>query len=249
MTAPVQTRGRGGSGVKDHGLLFKDEMCRAMGRAVDPKTQTRRLVARHNTLVDGKRWIRSSWRLLDLDSATVREDGSLVVPQKERPHVRHEVRSIYELGDHIWAKQVWRIGDGMNPEDDPARATFREDWPDVGPAVKWRSSLLMPKKLARYRLEITEAVRAERAHSINEEDARAEGVDELDGQLDEKLLYQWAKTLGLPATEHRVWFAAAWDWINGAESFGDWVWRIPFKRLESATRTPTAAALRDGRWG
>ena len=68
-------------------------------------------------------------------------------------------------GDRLWVREVWA------PEGDGGflyRAT--EDQ-----APRWRSSIHMPKRVARVWLTVTD-VRVEALHAINAADARAEGM-------------------------------------------------------------------------
>jgi len=85
-----------------------------------------------------------------------------------------------------------------------------------GPGVRWKPSIHMPRWVSRTLLEVT-AVRAERAQSISEADALAEGVGNLYDHL--------------PTARER--FEWLWRSINGDESWtaNPWVWVIEFKRI------------------
>lgn len=132
-------------------------------------------------------------------------------------------------GDRLWVRETWakagEVGDDIE---------YRADNPDPLGA-RWRPSIHMPRWASRLLLEVT-AVRVERLQDISEDDACAEGVQELDGTLDELALYARAKKMGECATDSRVWFAELWDSINGTRApwaSNPFVWVVSFKRTEN----------------
>lgn len=82
-----------------------------------------------------------------------------------------------------------------------------------------RPSIHMPRWASRLTLEITD-VRVERLQSISEDDAKAEGVDEM---------------CVLPGDQGSFVqpYAALWESINGPESWNanPWVWVVEFKQI------------------
>ena len=84
---------------------------------------------------------------------------------------------------------------------------------------KWRPSIHMPRWASRLTLEITD-VRVERLQSISEDDAKAEGVDEM---------------CVLPGDQGSFIqpYAALWESINGPGSWNanPWVWVVEFKQI------------------
>ena len=84
---------------------------------------------------------------------------------------------------------------------------------DDGERTRWKPSIHMPRWASRLTLEIT-AVREERLRDISEEDARAEGIPNVE-------YCRFAKES----------FCDLWQSINGQESWSanPWVWVIEFK--------------------
>lgn len=163
--------------------------------------------------------------------------------------------------DRLWVRETWsQCARGVYPcppcwfradfgkFEDPARDNPMHIKDCTGPRgdcfacvaeregkFLWRPSIYMPRKLSRNTLEIT-SVRMERLQQISEGDAEAEGVATLDGYFAEARLCARGKQLGLPPTEHRVWFAELWDSINSkrpscAWSDNPWVWCVEFRRV------------------
>lgn len=187
---------------KEHGTLFKADMVRALQRDVDPKSQTRRLFTRHNSLVDGRRATPALWADLDFDAAWVDAGPSpagnagpyLKVPRRSDESV-HRVYATIAAGDRLWVREThapqadcwgswerWLRGAGGEKPIIHYAADFQPYQNDRGLMVykpfieKWRSSIHMPRWASRVLLEIT-AVRIQRLQEIDERDAIAEGID------------------------------------------------------------------------
>jgi len=93
----------------------------------------------------------------------------------------------------------------------------------------------MPRWASRITLEVT-SVRVERLQDITEEDAWAEGIEQLDGAFDNATLCRRAVAMGEPVESARVTFAELWDSINGKRpgcSWADnpWAWVVGFRRV------------------
>jgi hypothetical protein len=112
----------------------------------------------------------------------------------------------------------------------PGFTTYRTEEPP-----KWRPSIFMPRWASRITLEITD-VRVQRVQDISEADAWAEGVDELDGMLDDAAIRRAAKVAGCSHEDARATYGAAWDEINGKRASWEsnpYVWVLTFKRVEA----------------
>ena len=139
--------------------------------------------------------------------------------------------------DRLWVKEAWSPCD----YDTTFTPRFRAD--GVAPfGGKWKSPLFLPRSLSRLTLEV-QAVRVERLHEIQEDDARAEGVtypacEEFDpvtyrfdaaGRLDRN------GTRTLTFGPARCAFERGWDALNAKRGFpwanNPWVWVVTFKRV------------------
>ena len=150
-------------------------------------------------------------------------------------------------GDRLWVRETWqqsmliRKGGGERQTvRNPAKglgdihygadhyAGFDGDEPPT-----WRPSIHMPRWASRLTLEI-ESVRVERVQDISESDCWAEGIEELDGSLDDAEICAMAKQLGQSFEDARPTFALLWNKVNGPGAWerNDFVWAITFKRLE-----------------
>jgi hypothetical protein len=222
--------------AKEHGLLFKGAMIRALldGR----KTVTRRVPTRHNSTVDGRRWPEKWWAELDWTRAVPDNvlDGvprpCFKVPEKhpapEQQSNRewHRVRPVWQPGDLVWARETWQCGEPalpsglglvLGPPASSTKVVFRADWTgDDQPP--WRSPLHLPRRFARI-LRTLGAVRGERLQEITEEDAKAEGV----------------KPLQMDMGSYLPSFEGLWDSINAPRGYG-WeknppVWVLPLDEV------------------
>lgn len=189
--------------MKERPILFSGPMVRAIleGR----KTQTRRVVkpnrsaptASHVSCTpasDGSYWV---------------EPGGWVACPYGKP------------GDRLWVREtILRIGD----RSDPICASIYAADGSMTPADAWPwkadrlPSIHCPRGLSRITLEVI-SVRVERLQAISNEDAKAEGVREYDGD---------------EPGDYRGGFRDLWQSINGKRpgcSWDDnpWVWAIEFK--------------------
>jgi hypothetical protein len=136
-------------------------------------------------------------------------------------------------GDLLWVREAivcQSINKRPPPyEDDVATAVYAADGSpcplDRWPWQRYRlPGIHMPYGLRRITLEVTD-VRAQRLQDISEEDARAEGVDEIKAKV--------------PTA--RDAFHLLWDDINDARApwvVNPWVWCLTFRKL-----TPVDADL------
>ena len=140
-------------------------------------------------------------------------------------------------GDRLWVRETWAVDyqhDAVKPSLlRPTVSTLyraSEDRPGVardGRRGRWRQSIFMPRWASRITLEVT-GVRVERLTKISEADAKAEGVEAVNGHPERGAF------LGLGPC-HREGFAQLWADINGEGSWAanPWVWVISFARVES----------------
>jgi hypothetical protein len=191
----------------EHPILFSTPMVRAIleGR----KTQTRRVVSRANSLIDGSTPKGTWWNDLDFDEAWVDPGPSpagnrgpyLKVPYPGLSSV-HRIYPRRWAGDRLWVKETF--------QRTCSRTIYKAD---TELHLKWTPSIFMHRVLSRINLEVT-SVRVERVQEITEMDHEAEG-------------------LGLK--EQPDAFRALWDKLNGKKapwSSNPWVWVLEFRRLQ-----------------
>jgi len=214
--------------VRELPVLFNGEMVRAILRAIDPKTQSRRPEKRvpagyefTGTIVfdlgypasRGRAW--AEFRH-PLDRSPIYFDCPLGAP-----------------GDLLYVRETWapcdyHADDVIREEptcvryraDDAAYRhegeAIRLDTTGWGPCGGWRPSIHMPKWAARIWLRVTDA-RVERIDSISMADVNAEGFEACE--------------------EFEGCFRQTWDAIYGPQGFGwdanPWVWAVTFERVEA----------------
>lgn len=227
--------------IKEHPILFSTAMVQALlaGR----KTQTRRIMKPQPEIyeVDGKEMFR--WNTKKVFSqgevSRINDLFSLTAPYGQ-------------VGDILWVRETAQlVGDGEDSywthraSEDGRLWEGTEGW-------TWRPSIHMPKAACRIWLEITD-IRVERVGEISEEDAVAEGIQELFSSLNTDPEVEWA--YGEKMYKNYMWpedpqglfdpklsFESLWESINGPESWeaNPFVWALTFKVL-SATGKPTIA--------
>jgi hypothetical protein len=170
------------------------------------------------------------------------------------------------VGDRLWVKETWASiahgrgfgieihyrADGhdfLDWEQRVARrrvidpAPDRDDkWRPVDGFSAWRSPLCMPTWASRLTIEVT-GVRVQRLQDISEEDAKAEGVLELDGWIDDAATARKASEMRWGIEDLRAAFAVLWDEINGKKepwSSNPWTWVVEFKVVDVAGRKEAA---------
>lgn len=238
---------------KEHPALFNGAMVRAIGTG--QKTQTRRIVKPQPHLVPHHEPVRPEPR------SNGRWVFMTHTDRPSYSWATGHVRNPYGVpGDRIWVRETWstehvsvypcplawyradftrhddpvlnrehnhKRGEGERPRAD-CFACLEEH---KGTRFRWRPSIHMPRRLARYLLDVT-AVRVERLQDISEEDARAEGIEE------------WAKSAGELAilsalgcavpTAPRFLFQLLWISSYGQDSWdaNPWVWVTTFKLVQ-----------------
>jgi len=201
------------------------------------KTQTRRVVTRMTSNVDGHgRANKEFWEQLDfsdyyLDSgpSPAGNPGPYLKIYNPTLTTRHRIYPIWFPGDKLWVRETWKpfisVTDpryGIRYKADKSRVS--KGMPVnlitelVAKSTKWRASIHMPIWASRITLEIKD-VRVERVQDISFADVIAEGFPfEKGSEVD-----SWYKSA----------FEGLWDSINLKRGFGwdtnPWVWVKEFE--------------------
>jgi len=183
--------------VTDIPIIFSAPMVRALldGR----KTQTRRLA-----------W-REPVKGAEYDPRTDTQWKT----KRERPSPWQKVKP----GDRLWVKEGWGTDpcyDHIKPRD--LKATWRIYTAHTGGLVlgfhQARSSRYMPRWASRLTLHV-EAVKIERLQDISEEDARAEGVQQVGIETGAIL----ASSAPVEIGSYAAAFCDLWESLHGRESW------------------------------
>lgn len=228
--------------MSDRPINMRDWEMRALieGR----KTQTRRVLKPQPIGVESAKWCPPGWIVDHPDDAFV------FTPPRYAP------------GDRLWVREAWATGMSGNGPQIAYRATpdFAEidawDGPDEGagpsfnydrcPGAKWhdwlpdvldndgpwRSPIHMPRWASRITL-IVEGVRVQRLQDISEEDAIAEGVYRVGGNM--LRWEQYAAVEGLTSMSPTGAFAALWNSLHGPDAWdaNPWVAAITFRVVKA----------------
>ena len=148
-------------------------------------------------------------------------------------------------GDRLWVRETFLDTQrtGIEHRDESGLRHRYAFASDCGPGsygdqarkdygLKWKPSIHMPRAASRILLEIV-SVRVERLHDISEGDCWAEGIEAVDGALDDLAIIHLAKRMGRSFEAAAPTYAALWESINGAGSWdaNPWVWVVEFKRV------------------
>jgi hypothetical protein len=204
-----------GVGVKEHGLLFRAAMVRALLRG--GKDQTRRPIAPHNTRVwdeVGQAWVnpRKVWPDLLWETAVpLAERGTVIVRADTTlmllfPRIRQ--------GDRIWARETWwqlRGEDTVCFRADLSHEALADEATatrDYGRALNpWRSPIHLPRRHARVVLDVTAQTFAQRIGDLTPEQVLAEGfpLPESDPEGPASFREYWERLHGAWTPELLVW--------------------------------------------
>jgi hypothetical protein len=199
--------------------MFKAPLIRALRRPIDPKWQTRRPIFK-----DGDPDNHMVWRCWDHETKTHHwQDGD------------DPLKCPWSIGTQIYAKETWALGvdawgsDTIFYRADGDVATVQ--FPNRPARGKWRSSMMMPRWVARIHREIT-GIRAERVNQITFVDAVAEGISEYGHEFDLDTEYDVDLWRNRTTVENFAWL---WDGINGAGDCdrGAWVWVLELGPLKN----------------
>lgn len=146
----------------------------------------------------------------------------------------------YHVGDRLWVKETharFAVGEGLDRPVQECVAYRATSDSDGGVdytngrgevmhhrVTKWTPSIFMPRWASRIQLEVTE-VRVQRLQDISEDDARAEGVDEVKDKVPTardafRLLWESINGDRAPWTSNRA------PWASNP-----WVFAVSFRRL------------------
>lgn len=235
--------------MKERPILFSGPMVRAIieGR----KTQTRRVVKRPPSAKGGTdfgprdrlelcMW-NGGWQWVDKHGNCGCEKDAIRCPYASG------------IGDRLWVRETWA---SVNPNWRPGTRSKQplvnyRATDEIGPCLRWRPSLFMPRWASRITLEVTD-VWVERLQDISEEDAKSEGAYEWitsrSGRAYENDMDDWAHFTrrvdpGAKAATMRGAFGYLWDSINATKApwkANPWVWVINFKRIEADAKRGAA---------
>jgi len=216
-------------GMKEYPMSFSAEMVAALldGR----KTQTRRIVSRRNSLIDGYPISQERWDSLHFEDAWIDKGPSpsgnpgpyLKVPDTDS--VVHRIYPRIQSGDVLWVREALRRAES-------GCVTYQQDGTPVmheGEPMHWPwqrktlPSIFMPRLACRILLKM-KAMRAERVQNISYKDCLAESIDEEGAYND----YGAGGRV-------RDAFAALWDSIHAKRinrwKGNPWVWVWEFERM------------------
>lgn len=230
--------------MKERPIIFSEPMVRAI--LAGKKTQTRRTIAPQPTHAQHHKWHRKlvyegEHRLWCWKEHTFENLWDEGIRESDRARLAalnpHGV-----AGDRLWVRETWQAWRQTNVEYDEwevegdqgrirdSRIEYASTSESTGP---WRSPIHMPRWASRITLEITE-VRVQRLQDLSEKDAWAEGIDDVDGLIDDASIRRAARAAGCSHEDAKATFGALWDEINGKRApwaSNPWVWAITFRRL------------------
>ena len=144
-------------------------------------------------------------------------------------------------------KQKWKFID-FTVEDKDGKYHYEDSKPSTiensrtEQKIGWykRTSLFMPMEACRLFLKV-KSVRVERLHDISEEDAIAEGIEQLFKETSEWVYYRnYNESKHLATFNPHESFFSLWQSINGRKSLdaNPWVWVVAFERTEKPANWP-----------
>lgn len=163
-------------------------------------------------------WVRETWKV-----GSWKSDGRFAIdyaagPAGQTPWVKPPPEVATKLARES-LEDCERHMERAKPDDESVwDEGARYAWEVGNSPCRWRPSIFLFRWASRITLEVT-SVRVEQLQDIDEEDARAEGVEPADAMEPDSC---------------RSAFRDLWDRINGKRATWDsnpWVWRIEFRRL------------------
>lgn len=214
--------------MKERPILFSGPMVRAIleGR----KTQTRRIVKQQpddnglshmpNAPLDWRDEVHGEW---------IQWKGETPNGDTWRGRVQ------CWPGDRLWVRETHRFTQDKYHDRIQYRADGEElfvhdnaEWLRNKDRDRWRPSIFMPRWASRITLDVTK-VSVQRLQDISEEDAKAEGCEEITPGFYRNYL----STDGATYYSAAMSFQSLWESINGTGSWdaNPWVWVVTFKKI------------------
>jgi hypothetical protein len=136
-------------------------------------------------------------------------------------------------GDILWVREAYALVYDHNGQF--SHYAYKADGDPLHEGLKWKPSIYMPKDAARIFEQIIR-IHVERLQDISEQDAIAEGIEDL--ALGKKLSFRCYLNSGHPLTAVDS-YKSLWEMINGPGSWdlNPWVWVIETKTLSAYERT------------
>lgn len=210
--------------VRERPILFMPEMVLAV--LDDRKDQTRRVVKEQPKV-----------ELFAFIGSDNKPTGDFAFVDHPRVISKH-IRCPYGVpGDRLWVREnlrrtesgIWIYGADKKPVlVSKNNETAMTAWAHHK-QQNYCPSMFMPRWASRITLEVTE-VRVQRIQEISEEDAKAEGIAEVEGKRG-----VWDGGGPAMGPNPQVAFMRLWNSINESRGYGwdanPWVWVIGFRRV------------------
>jgi hypothetical protein len=167
-------------------------------------------------------WVRETWK-----PGSWRYDGRVAADYRASPEMTKTPWCYPDNFDDLWPKWTEELDNqGLQPDDD---GMYR--WKPGQSPLKWRPSIHMPRWASRLTLTVTD-VRVQRLQDISEEDALAEGIEDVTQQVassDRSLQFwrrykdgAWNGYVDCPKGS----YASLWESLNGPGSWSENPWIV-----------------------
>ncbi len=206
-------------------IILSDNMIRALlaGR----KTQTRSLLkGAWPAALEGHDVVKTWFAPFDIPREGVinqwAKTGVWAVKHGPRGYNRFVGYAPHRPGDRLWVREAHHVWSPGNINGTGQCVAYRATDPDA--PTTWTPSTFMPRWASRITLHVN-SLGIERLHDISEEDAIAEGVEEVTGQQgfqdDDRRLWRWYRNDGICSAvpNTRASYASLWNTLHG---LGSW---------------------------
>lgn len=142
---------------------------------------------------------------------------ALLEGRKTQTRRVYKGRNAFWKGDRLWVREMFSYDSLDVDHDGLMPAWFWADGhPGYGDWTRPKPSIHMPRTYSRITLTVTQVMVNIPLHSISEEDARAEGVEVVDGIFKSYVLSHGYFETAIPS------FASLWDSIHGLDGLDSW---------------------------